>query len=68
MGLAYLPISWGGARGVNGAAYMAVPCVVSGCDFPAKPMQSEDAEDARERHRTGQEDMDRVVRNIGKGA
>ena len=25
MGLPYLPISWDGARGVNGAAYMAVP-------------------------------------------
>ena len=25
MGLPYMPISWGGARGVNGAAYMAVP-------------------------------------------
>ena len=26
----YIPISWGGARGVNGAAYMAVPLVVFG--------------------------------------
>ena len=24
MGLLYLPISWGGARGVNGAAYMII--------------------------------------------
>ena len=30
MRLPYMPISWGGARGVNGAAYMAVAWVVSG--------------------------------------
>ena len=28
MGLPYMPITWGGARGVNVAAYMAVPCSV----------------------------------------
>ena len=30
MGLPYMPISWGGKLGVNGAVYMAVPWVVSG--------------------------------------
>ena len=26
LGLPHMPMSWGGGRGVNGAAYMAVPC------------------------------------------
>ena len=32
-----MPISWGGARGVSGAAYMAVPCVVSGFGCGSQP-------------------------------